>query len=136
MLARWVKTLYILVGFLCAQVPSGNCETMESWEICNLTLGVMLEFFKIYRTWVIEIRIPSLHGHLDNLPRNQRETLRCGTISLNWKRRSNGKKFFIQEFRISQDFYENEKPLRSCIRVTCATKSFPWEPTVPTLYVR
>ena len=78
----------------------------------------------------------SLHGHLDNFPRNQRETLRCGTIPLNWKRRSNGKKSFIQEFRISQDFYENEKPLRPCIRVTCATKSFPWEPTVPTHYLR
>ena len=27
--------LYILFCILCVQVSSGNCETMESWKICN-----------------------------------------------------------------------------------------------------
>ena len=27
--------IIILFGFLCNQVSSGNCETMESWTICN-----------------------------------------------------------------------------------------------------
>ena len=29
---------YIWFSFLCAQVSSGNCETMESWKICNFVL--------------------------------------------------------------------------------------------------
>ena len=49
---------YIWFGFLCAQVSSGNCETMESWKVCNFdpkASEVMLEFQYIECTFVNEV---------------------------------------------------------------------------------
>ena len=34
-LQGFLAIIYIWFGFLCAQVSFGNCETMESWKICN-----------------------------------------------------------------------------------------------------
>ena len=48
---------YIWFGFLCAQVSSGNCETMESWKLCNFDSKikprsrVRISRMLIYRTW-------------------------------------------------------------------------------------
>ena len=40
--------LTVIVDFLCAQVSSGNYETMKSRKICSFAckLGVMLEFYQ------------------------------------------------------------------------------------------
>ena len=42
----------ILFGFLCAQVSSGNCETMESWKFAILSVKPRSHVsILIYRSW-------------------------------------------------------------------------------------
>ena len=62
-----VVFFYICLGFLCAQVSSGNCETMESWKICNFVPKASRSHVKIsiYKTWAVTSYLTVQKGRTD-----------------------------------------------------------------------
>ena len=58
--AAWLS----IRGFLCAQVSSGNCETMESWKKVNFNPKYSLGYVRIliYRMWAFNSYCCSVNG--------------------------------------------------------------------------